>query len=74
MRMRPACSEKSACSVASANSSVGGSTATMGNDLSSLTISEDFPVDIEMTSVNGKSYELFFIYLFMSFNYCNFLF
>lgn len=70
--MRPACSEKSACSVASANSSVGGSTATMGNDLSSLTISDDFPVDIEMTSVNGKSYELFIYY--MSFNYCNFLF
>lgn len=60
--MRPACSEKSACSVASANSSVGGSTsATLGNDLSSLTISDDFPVDIEMTSVHGKINELFFI-------------
>lgn len=73
MRMRPACSEKSACSVASANSSVGGSTATLGNDLSSLTISEDFPVDIEMTSVNGNSYQLFLL-IIMSFNYCNFLF
>lgn len=51
--MRPACSEKSACSVASANSSFGGSTVTLGNDLSSLTISGDFPV--EMSSVHGKS-------------------
>lgn len=57
MRMRSACSEKSACSVASANSSYGGSTATLGNDMSSLTIYDDFSV--EMTTVHGKSYAFY---------------
>lgn len=56
---RSACSEKSACSIASGGSSIGGnSTATLGNDYPSLTISDDFPADflhdLEFTAVYGN--------------------
>lgn len=74
----PACSEKSACSIASANSSIGGnSTATLGNELPSLTISDDFPADLipefEMTSIYGKAKinKHFKKYFFFSFYFLN---
>ncbi|XP_055683334.1 ral GTPase-activating protein subunit beta isoform X3 [Lutzomyia longipalpis] len=59
-----ACSEKSACSIASASSSLGGnSTATMGNEFPSLSISDDFPAeflqDLEMSSVYDSAHALF---------------
>ncbi|XP_055713069.1 ral GTPase-activating protein subunit beta isoform X4 [Phlebotomus papatasi] len=59
-----ACSEKSACSIASASSSLGGnSTATMGNEFPSLSISDDFPAeflqDLEMPSVYDSAHALF---------------
>lgn len=52
-------SDKSACSIASGGSSIGAnSTATLGNDYPSLTISDDFPADmlhdIEFSSTYGK--------------------
>lgn len=54
--LRLACSEKSGCSIAS-GSSLGGHS-TLGNDLPSLTISEDFPADffqdLDMSSVYGN--------------------
>ncbi|XP_037051457.1 ral GTPase-activating protein subunit beta isoform X11 [Bradysia coprophila] len=56
-----ACSEKSGCSIAS-GSSLGGHSA-MGNDLPSLTISEDFPADffqeLDMSSVYDNAHALF---------------
>lgn len=50
-------SDKSACSIASGGSgSIGGnSTATLGNDLPSLTASEDFPEEIEFSTNYGKA-------------------
>ncbi|XP_059617508.1 ral GTPase-activating protein subunit beta isoform X3 [Phlebotomus argentipes] len=59
-----ACSEKSACSIASASSSLGGnSTATVGNEFPSLSISDDFPAeflqDLEMPSVYDNAHALF---------------
>lgn len=49
-------SDKSACSIASGgSSSIGGnSTATLGNDLPSLTASDDFPDDLEFSANYGK--------------------
>lgn len=56
-----ACSEKSACSLNSASSSLGAgsaATATLGGEFSSLTLSDDFPADIfqemDMSSLNGN--------------------
>lgn len=39
-------SDKSACSISGGSSIGGNSTATLGNDYPSLTISDDFPADI----------------------------
>lgn len=61
-----ACSEKSACSIASGGSSIGGnSTATLGNDYPSLA-SDDFSTelyhDVEFTALDGNV--LFFVFRF----------
>lgn len=52
-------SDKSACSIASGGSSIGGnSTATLGNEYPSLTMSDDLPLDsicdIDFTTNYGK--------------------
>lgn len=59
--MWTAYSDKSACSIISGGSgSIGGnSTATLGNDLPSLTPSEDFPEEIEFSTNYGKATKQF---------------
>ena len=71
--LHPACSEKSAYSIASAasaNSSLGGnSTATLSNEPSSLPISDDFAEighDLDMSAIVYGNNHIFAIYFYVS--------